>query len=131
MQEDDGVRALHPRNTAAPLGGYSHGVATTGDLVFISGQTPEAADGSVGSTPEAQLRQVWANVVAVLSAAELDVRHLVHVRTFLASRAHREINTRVRREVLGTHAPSLTVVICDLYEDHWVAEIEAVAEIAR
>ena len=54
---------------------------------------------------------------------------LVHVRTFLASRDHREINGRIRREVLAQHEPALTVVVCELYDEAWVVEIEAVAEL--
>jgi len=100
-----------------------------GGLLFISGQTPEGPDGSSSADPEEQLRQIWRNVSAVLAGAGLGLDALVHVRTFLASRAHRELNSRVRREVLGHHEPALTVVVCGLYDEAWVAEIEAVAEL--
>lgn len=123
------MRTFNPSAVAAPIGGYSHGVATGDELLFISGQTPEASDSSVPSEPELQLRQVWANVVAVLREAGADVSDLVHVRTYLADRSHHEINTKVRREVLGEHAPALTVVICELFESGWVAEIEGVARV--
>jgi len=123
------MRTINPRGSVAPVGGYSHGVATGDALVFVSGQTPEAADGSVSPEPEQQLRQIWANVNAVLTAAGLDVSDLVQVRTYLADRSHREINTKVRREVLGAHEPALTVVVCDLFEPGWVAEIEAMARV--
>jgi 2-iminobutanoate/2-iminopropanoate deaminase len=33
----------------------------------------------------------------------------------------------VRREVLGTHAPALTVIITGIYDPRWLLEIEAVA----
>jgi 2-iminobutanoate/2-iminopropanoate deaminase len=123
------MRTINPSGSAAPVGGYSHGLVTGDELLFISGQTPEASDGSVSPEPEQQMRQIWANVKAVLAAAGADVSDLVHVRTYLADRSHREINATVRREVLGAHAPALTVVVCDLFEPGWVAEIEAVARI--
>lgn len=123
------MRVVTPSTTAEPIGGYSHGIAVSGELLFISGQTPEGRDSSVAAEPAAQLRQVWANVEAVLAAANARLDDLVHVRTFLSSREHREINSRVRQEVLGAHEPALTVVICELYEAAWIAEIEAVARI--
>lgn len=83
------MRTINPSGSAAPAGGYSHGVATGDELLFISGQTPEAADGSVSAEPEQQLRQVWANVKAVLSAAGVGISELVHVRTYLADRSHK------------------------------------------
>jgi len=33
--------------------------------------------------------------------------------------------------MLGEHAPALTVVVCQLFDEKWVAEIEAVAELPR
>jgi 2-iminobutanoate/2-iminopropanoate deaminase len=123
------MRTINPSGSAAPVGGYSHGVAAGGELLFISGQTPEGVDGSVSAEPEQQLRQVWANVKAVLTAAGVQVSDLVHVRTYLADRSQREVNAKVRREMLGAHEPALTVVVCELFEPDWVAEIEAVARV--
>jgi 2-iminobutanoate/2-iminopropanoate deaminase len=81
--------------------------------------------------PVEQLRQIWANLKAVFEAAGVGISDLVHVRTYLADRSHRGVNTEVRREVLGSHEPALTVVICELFEPGWVAEIEAVARLRR
>ena len=97
------------------------------ELRRASGQTPEGPDGEVAAEPEQQLRQVWANLRGVLEGAGARMQDLVQVRTYLADRVHREVNSSVRRDVLGSHEPALTVVVCDLYEDSWVAEVEAVA----
>jgi enamine deaminase RidA (YjgF/YER057c/UK114 family) len=125
------MRAVTPSSAPEPIGGYSHAIAVEGELLFISGQTPEGRDSSVAADPTAQLRQVWANVQAVLHAANAGLEDLVHVRTFLSSRTHREINSQVRQQVLGAHAPALTVVICELYDPTWIVEIEAVARVPR
>ncbi len=106
-------------------------MVTGEELLFISGQTPEAPGGAVLTEPAEQLRQIWANVTAVLEGAGAGVADLVHVRTYLADRSHREVNSDVRREVLGAHKPALTVVICELFELGWVAEIEALARVPR
>lgn len=121
---------VKPDNIVPATGGYSHGV-TTDRLLFISGQTPQRPDGTVPEEPVGQFRQVWANITAVLAAAGLGVGDLVHLRTYLAGREHRTLNTAVRTEVLAGPTPALTVVICDLYEPGWVAEIEAVALVTR
>lgn len=121
------MRAVEAVGAPAPVGGYVAGMAVEGRLLFISGQTPEGLAGEVSLDAEEQLRQVWANLEAVLEGAGARLSDLVHVRTYLADRAHREANTRVRRDVLGEHEPALTVVVCGLYEESWVAEIEAVA----
>lgn len=84
-------------------------------------------DGTVSSDAEEQLRQIWSNIEAVLTAAAMELRHLVHVRTYLGNPDVRGLNTAVRRAVLGDHRPALTVVICTLFEPDWVAEIEAIA----
>jgi enamine deaminase RidA (YjgF/YER057c/UK114 family) len=123
------MRAVTPSSAPQPIGGYSHGVAVSGELLFISGQTPEARDSTVAADATEQIRQVWANVEAVLAAAGAGLHDLVHVRTYLARRDLRELNSRVRQEVLGDHAPALTVVLCELYDPTWVVEIEAVARL--
>lgn len=121
--------AVQAKGTAVPVGGYVAGMAA-GGLLFVSGQTPEGPDGVCPTDPGEQLRQVWRNLSAVLSAAGVGVDAVVHVRTFLASREHRELNSAIRREVLGAHEPALTVVVCELYDERWIAEIEAVAWIS-
>lgn len=125
------MQVIEPPGGPTSVGGYSPGIrldpSMDGALLFVSGQTPERPDGGVSEDAEGQLRQVWANLSRVLSKAGADLQSLVQVRTYLSDRRFREVNSRVRQDVLGSHAPALTVVICELYESGWVAEIEAVA----
>lgn len=110
--------------------GYTHGVVTSGALLFISGQTPKRPDGGpIADSPEDQLRQIWANIKRVLDTAGADLSNLVHVRVFLADRKYRQAYRDIRSEVLGDHKPGVTVVICGIFDEAWVAEIEAVAEL--
>jgi 2-iminobutanoate/2-iminopropanoate deaminase len=109
--------------------GYTHAVEASGRLLFISGQTPKRPDGGpVSEDPQEQIRQTYANLGTVLNEAGLGYEHLVHHRVFLASRRYRAALTAARREVLGDLKPGITVVICGIYDEDWVAEIEAVAE---
>lgn len=116
---------------AAPAGsgGYSQALEVQGAqrLLFISGQIPESATGEVPKDFRAQAELAWSNVVAQLEAAGMSVTHLVKVTTFLASREHAVPNREVRQEVLGAHAPALTVIITGIFDESWLIEIEAIA----
>ena len=57
----------------------------------------------------------------------MGIRNLVKVTTYLSDRQYRALNSKIREEVLGRHAPALTVIICDIYAENWLLEIDAVA----
>ena len=76
---------------------------------------------------EGQCRLVWANIGAQLRAAGLDYGHLVKVTTYLSDRRFGDANGAIRREILGAHAPALTVLIAGICDEKWLLEIEAMA----
>lgn len=104
---------------------------TDGPLLFVSGQTPRRPDDQpVADSADGQMRQIWHNIGNVLSTAGVGFEAIVHIRAYLASRDHRAVFTSVRREFLGDLEPAITVVICDIYDEAWVAEVEVVAELS-
>jgi enamine deaminase RidA (YjgF/YER057c/UK114 family) len=113
----------------AAVGGYANAVEIAGAqrLLFVSGQIPVSADGAVPTGFEAQCRQVWANILGCLRDAGLGVENLVKITTYLSDRSHADINSAVRRDVLGDHRPALTVVLAGIFDEEWLLEIEAVA----
>lgn len=125
------MKATPINSTAAPAasGGYSQALEVQGAqrLLFISGQIPESLKGQAPKDFHSQARIVWANVLAQLEAAGMSVTNLVKVTTFLASREHAVLNREVRQEVLGAHAPALTVIITGIFDESWLLEIEAIA----
>jgi len=116
---------------SAPIasGGYSQAleVQNAQRLLFISGQVPESREGEVPKDFRAQASLAWSNVLAQLEAAGMSVANLVKVTTFFASREHAIPNREVRQEVLGVHAPALTVIITGIFDESWLLEIEAIA----
>ena len=117
---------LDPPALPAPTGNYTHGTLATfvSQIVFVSGQV------SWGPAPpdfDSQCRAAWGNVFAVLAQAGLGPRNLAKVTIYLAGRQYREANARIRHELLGDHRPALTIIICDIYAEEWLLEIEAVA----
>ncbi len=124
------IQPLNPPILPAATGNYNHGVQVDGAerLVFVSGQVPWGDDqGKIPESFEEQCRMVWRNVLAVLAEAGLGVQNLVKVTTYLSDRQYRALNSKIREEILGGHAPALTIIICDIYAEEWLLEIEAVA----
>jgi enamine deaminase RidA (YjgF/YER057c/UK114 family) len=119
----------NPATVHPPAGGYCMGLEVTQArrLLFISGQVPERADGSVPEGFEDQCEQAWRNVIAVLASVDLGVEHLVKVTTFLTDRSQLVTNRNIRRKMLGDHQPALTVMVAQTVDSKWLLEIEAIA----
>jgi enamine deaminase RidA (YjgF/YER057c/UK114 family) len=122
-------RAINAAEAPAAAGGYAQAVEVTGirRILHVSGQIPVERDGGVPPDFASQCRLVWRHVEAQLRAADMSLDDLVKVTTYLSSRRHAEENSAIRREVLGTRTPALTVIIADIYDEAWLLEIEAVA----
>jgi 2-iminobutanoate/2-iminopropanoate deaminase len=75
------IRAVEPHHTlAAALG--SPGI-DAGDYVYISGQGPFRADGSVPENFDDQVRQSLDNIKGIVVAAGLTMDHVVYVQVYL------------------------------------------------
>jgi len=122
-------RSLSAPDAPAAAGGYAQAVevADARRFLFVSGQVPVAADGSLPDGFRAQCSQAWRNLEAQLRADGMGLDDLVKVTTFLADRGDAAENRRVRREVLGDRSPALTVVVAGIFDERWLVEIEAVA----
>jgi 2-iminobutanoate/2-iminopropanoate deaminase len=117
-------RAIHPTEVSYA---QAHEVSGFSRLLFVSGQVPADAAGQVPKDFRAQCRLAWSNVKAQLDAAGMSFDDLVKVTVFLSDRKYRQENYEVRTEVLGKRSPALTIVVCGIYDEAWLLEIEAVA----
>jgi enamine deaminase RidA (YjgF/YER057c/UK114 family) len=110
-------------------GAYSQAMEISGfkRLVFVSGQVGEDEKGHVPPTFKDQSRLAWANVATQLAAAGMTVRDIVKFTIFLSDRKYRGEAYEIRHEVLGDHAPAMSIVICGIYREEWLLEIEAIA----
>lgn len=129
-----GPRSLHPAHWKAARG-YANGVEAKGRQVFVGGQIGWNGD-QVFETDDfvAQIRQVLENIVAVLSEAGAEPRHVVRMTWFITDKA--EYLARLAevgeayRAVMGKHFPAMTMVqVVALIEDRAKVEIEATAVI--
>ena len=77
-------KVIHTTNAPAAVGPYSQAI-DCGDLVFCSGQIPlvpatgEVVEGGI----EAQTRQIFANIQAVLAEAGLTLKNVVKTTVFM------------------------------------------------
>ncbi|MEO8740177.1 MAG: RidA family protein [Casimicrobiaceae bacterium] len=121
---------LNPSDIAAPVGAYSHGIATPagGTWLHVSGQIGLLPDGALASGFAGQARAALANLAAVLKTANMDANHLVKVTTFLLDSADLKELGPIRSEFLGAARPASTLlVVKSLARAEWLIEIEAVA----
>lgn len=121
-----------------PVNGYSHAVAGSGSLVAVSGQVPLDGDGRlVGAAgpdgaapdPEAQLRQVFANVGAALAAAGADWSDVAKLTVFLTDLADLPLFRTVRDEFVDTTRPPACslVQVAALVHPEFRVEVDALA----
>ena len=75
------IRAVIPPNSGANR--FLSPAVDAGDYVYISGQGPRRADGSMPSGFGAQFRQALDNVKAIVGAAGLSMENVVYVHVYL------------------------------------------------
>jgi 2-iminobutanoate/2-iminopropanoate deaminase len=97
-----------------PAGPYSHAVRT-GDLVFVSGQVPRAADGSyepvdVGTETRRTLRNL--ETIAVAAGARL--ADAVKITAYLADGSYFDDFNRAYAEFFPADPPARTTVVAGL-----------------
>lgn len=110
------------------LGPYSQAVRA-GNFLFLSGQTPiNAVNGElVTESFDAQVRQVFKNLGAVLKSAGLDFSHVVKTMVFLKNMNDFLEMNRIYAEYFPTNPPARsTIEVARLPKDAAI-EIEMIA----
>ncbi|MEN9281125.1 MAG: hypothetical protein RL594_60 [Bacteroidota bacterium] len=122
------IRPFTAANAAAPIGPYSHGVACSGNLLFLSGQIPLRADGTlVSGTIAEETRQVFENIRTILTSQGADLTSIVKTTVFLKNMDDFAEMNGVYAEQMGDHRPARSAVeVARLPKDVRV-EIEVIA----
>ncbi len=122
-------RAIHAEDAPQSKGGYAQALEVSGAArtLYVSGQIPETVDGKVPEDFESQARLCWQNIGTQLRAAGMTFDDLVKATIFLSDRKYAMPNRTVRNEVLAGREIALTVIICGIFDEKWLLEIEAVA----
>ena len=126
------MKFLQPPNWPRP-NGYSNGVATKGNLIFLSGIVGWNAQGEFESNGfTAQVRQALLNIVEILKQANARPEHIARMTWYVLDRneyiaAAKEMGA-IYREIIGRHYPAMTVVeVSGFLEANARVEIEVTA----
>ena len=117
------IRSINPDGNA-----FAHACEVTDAtrLLFVSGQVPEA-DGIVPPDYRSQYLLAWANVERQLKDAGMTFDNLVKANIYLSDRSLIAQSDGLRKQVLGDRNPAITIILCGIYHEAWLLEIEAVA----
>ena len=113
-----------------PFSNYSQAVEVPPGSrhVFVAGQVGARLDGSIAETPEWQHRLAWANILAILKAADMDHRNIVDGHVYITDRTHIGLYRKVRDETLQGHKPAATLlVVAGLADPRLVVEVSVIA----
>ncbi len=123
------MKTVKTEHAPAPIGPYSQAIESNG-FIFTSGQiaidprTNQLIDGDV----EAQARQVFENLKAVLLAAGSDLEHVVKTTIFLKDMNDFSRVNEIYAEYFGQAAPARsTVQVARLPKDVAI-EVDCIAE---
>lgn len=121
---------VNPSTVAGPFGGYSHycEVPPGSRLIQIAGQVGVARDGTIPNDAEQQCLLAFANLVAILKHAQMDVADITKMSVFLTDLSYIAAYRVAREGALGDLKPPNTLlVIPSLANPLWKVEIEAFA----
>ena len=128
-------KVIQPKTLGDPRPRYSQGILNSGGkLLFVAGQTASDKEGKVVGKGdiEAQTRQVFANLRAVLKAAGGTLDDLVATTTYITARKYREGYGRVRGTQYKKSPPTSTLVIVSgLAHPDYLIEISGIAVINK
>ena len=97
------------------------------ELLLISGQIGVDSNGDAPSTFDEQAALIWGNIDAQLRAAGMTRDNLVKVTIYLSDRKYIDGYRKARDAYLEGRQVALTCVICDIFDENWLMEIEAIA----
>jgi len=122
------LKYLNPGELTLPRG-YTQ-VIKAGSIVWIAGQTAVDQNSDVvgKNDPEAQARQVYANLETAIRAAGGGLSNIVKITTYLTSRDYAPAMRRVRAEFFPKNPPTSTqVIVRGLARPEFLIEVEAMA----
>lgn len=124
------MKLINPESITRPASNYSQGVIVPADArrVVISGQIGVDPAGNIVAGLEAQMRQCWSNLFAVLADAGMTKYDLVKIVVYVTLPGVSGEYRKIRDEMLEGHTPAATfLVIQELAHPDLLVEIEGEA----
>ena len=119
-------------NAPAAIGPYSQAVRS-GDTLYLSGQIPldpasmELVEGSI----ETQIRQVFANLAAVLEAANATTGDIAKLNIYLTDLTHFPLVNEIMSEVFAEPYPARAAIGVAALPKGAQVEMDAIASIRQ
>ena len=124
--------AVEVHGVASPAGHYSHGIVTSGRILFVAGQVALDEKGTLvgGGDAAAQTRQVLANLQRVVESAGASMAHVARTTVYLTRLEDRGPVGEVRAEFFPAPPPANTLlVVVSLAQPEFLVEIDAIVPI--
>ncbi len=120
------MNKLISTDTAPPaFSNYAQAVEVPANVrtLNVSGQAGVALDGTLPTDATAQHEQAWANIFAVLEAADMAKTDIVDVLVIVTDPSGVPIFRQVRDQMLDGHLAATTLLVCGLASPDWMVEI--------
>jgi 2-iminobutanoate/2-iminopropanoate deaminase len=127
------IERINPPTVVQPASKYAQAVvhSAAARRIVISGQIGVAPDGKLAVGLEAQARQTWENIFAVLAHTGFERHHLVKVTTFCTVKGQVAATRHMRDDALaGLLVASTYIEVAGLAAPEYLIEIEAEAVMA-
>lgn len=124
------TQRINPASMGGEPGSYSNGILSQSPqaTLYVAGQIGIDSKGVASADFEAQTRQTWANIAAILGEAGMTLQDIVKTTIYLVDRADYATFVKVRTEVLNGHKPASTLVyVSGLVKPEWKVEIDVIA----
>jgi len=121
---------ITPEAIAAPAANYAHAMLVTNPTrtLYTSGVVPISVDGAVPQSLREQIEVVWANIQAILADADMTVKDIVSITTYVIDGEPLSEVMAIRDRVLDGHrAASTLITVPALARPAWRLEIAVVA----
>jgi enamine deaminase RidA (YjgF/YER057c/UK114 family) len=119
-----------PTDAPRPASNYAQGLSVdaASRWLTVSGQVGLTPVGSLLAGTEAQMRQAFHNILAVVADARMQPSNLVKLSVFLVDATDVPLYRQIRDEMLpGLTIASTLLVVDALAHPDWKVEIEAIA----
>ncbi|MGI9381047.1 MAG: RidA family protein [Methyloligellaceae bacterium] len=123
-------RFYNPASIRAPFSNYTHGVEVPAGArtVYFSGQLGVDPQGNVPEDFAGQLRNVYANIEAILKDGGMELSDLIKMTSFMIRREDIPVAREIRKEVFGDLKPAHTLLlISGLASPEFLIEVEGFA----
>ncbi len=120
--------AVYSKDAPAPIGPYSQAIKADGKMLFISGQIPLTADGTLaGDDIKAQTHQAIKNIISILKEAGLGVNNVVKTTVLMLDMSDFGVMNEIYNEYFAESKPARAAYQVSRLPKDVLIEIEAIA----